>query len=144
MALVRKSPLQSVMFVFLFSASFLILSGCVSATKTSYEQAQVSYSRGYYSRAFNELLYPVQHNDPKALYAMGYMYYYGIGTEKDQNLGRGLIRRSASYNYRPAIEALKLITQERYNQYVPFEEYSNSQNMGIRRFKQPHIRGKQS
>jgi len=98
----------------------------MSSTKTSYEQAQVSYSQGDYSRAFNELLDPVKHNDPKSLYAMGYMYYYGIGTEKDQNLGRGLIRRSAAYNYPPAIAALKLINQERFNQYVPFEEYSNT------------------
>ena len=121
-----------------------LLTGCVSHSQSSFEQAQLNYAQRNYSRSFQDLLIPVQHNDPKALYAMGYMYYYGIGTEKDQDLGRSLIRRSASLNYSPAITALKLITQRRFNQYVPFENYSSAQSEGIWEIKQPIIRGNKS
>lgn len=74
---------------------------------------------------------------------MGYMYYYGIGTEKDQDIGRSLIRRAADKHYSPAIIALKQITQRRYDQYVPFENYDSSAvREGIWKIKRPLIRGK--
>ena len=74
---------------------------------------------------------------------MGYMYYYGLGTDKDQDLGRSLIRRAAAKQYPPAIVALKLITQRRHNQYVPLEKYtSNAVDEGIWEIKKPLLRRK--
>lgn len=102
--------------------------------------AQYDYANGNYPRAFQELWAPAQKNDPRALYAMGYMYYYGIGTDKDQDLGRSLIRRAAAKNYPPAITALKMITQVRRSQYIPFEKYSNLDNDGILEINGPLIK----
>jgi TPR repeat protein len=104
---------------------FLLLSsGCRtnSYPRTLYQEAEYDYQQGNYARAFDKLWILAQRNDPRALYAMGYLYYYGIGTQKDQDIARMLIRRSAAHNYPPAVTALKLIMQERFDQYVPFDE----------------------
>lgn len=82
------------------------------------------YAKKNYARAFQEVWGPAKHGDPQAQYVMGYMYFYGLGTDKDQDMGRSLIRQSAAKNYPPAIHALKQITAAHYNQYVPFEKYS--------------------
>ncbi len=113
---------------------FLLLASCAStATNTAnYNQAKQDYARGDYQRAFQELWEPAKNGDYRAQYAMGYMYYYGIGTAKNQDLGRNLIQMAANKNYPPAVHAMELITKREYNQYLPFEKYSSKkQNEGM-------------
>lgn len=105
-----------------------------------FEAAQIDYYHGNYPRAYQELWSTAEKEDPRALYAMGYMNYYGIGTDKDQDLGRSLIRRAAAKNYPPAISALEMITRVRRSQYIPFEKYSNIDNDGILNINEPLIK----
>ena len=51
-----------------------------------------------------------QEGDPDAQYALGYMYYYGIGTVRDTNTATLWIRRSASQGQPIAKKALALMT----------------------------------
>ncbi len=103
----------------------LLFSGCAQPTSPNlhYIKAEQNYAVKDYSRAFQELWLPAQYGQPRAMYAMGYMYYNGIGTNKDQDIGRSLIRRAAEQHYPPAILALKRIDQERREQYLPLEQY---------------------
>ena len=103
----------------------LLLSGCAKPTTPNlhYIKAEQNYAAKNYSQAFQELWLPAQYGQARAMYAMGYMYYNGIGTNKDQDIGRSLIRRAAEQHYRPAILALKRIDQERREQYIPLEQY---------------------
>lgn len=117
----------------------LLLTGCIHRSMPSFAAAEYDYAHGNYPRAFQELWTPAEKNDPRALYAMGYMYYYGVGTDKDQDLGRSLIRRAAAKNYPPAITALELITKRRRNQYLPFEKY-NANDEGIIEVNGPLIK----
>lgn len=112
----------------------LFITSCAMQT-ASYETAKLNYVHGDYARAFQQLWFPARQNDARALYAMGYMYYYGVGTDQDQDLGRSLIRRASDMKYPPAIVAMRLITQARHNQYVPLENYHLSQGKGERVFK---------
>lgn len=103
--------------------SSIFLSGCiVPINNGTYEQAKIDYYNGNPSRAFVELWRPAQLNDPRALYAMGYMYYYGIGTDKDIDLGRKLIHVASDFQYPPAITALKIIYAPVHEQYAAFED----------------------
>ncbi len=126
----------------LFIVTLSILTGCTSNT-SSLDRAEKNYYAHDYARAFKELWTPVEAHDPRATYAMGYMYYYGIGTDKDQDIGRSLIRRAAAMHYPPAIEALKLITESKHEQYLPFEKYSAGttpeQENGILEINKPLI-----
>lgn len=126
------------------SVCFLLLAGTVLSAcvirNTQFEDAQRSYAQRDYSRAFEQLWIPARQLDPRALYAMGYMYYYGIGTDKDQDLGRGLINRAAHMNYPPAIKAMELILAAKHKQYVPFQKYDSSAlDEGILEINEPLI-----
>jgi hypothetical protein len=121
---IKFKPARIVSSLFVISALFL--SGCAMHT-SSLQRAEESYVTHDYARAFKELWAPVEGHDPRAIYAMGYMYYYGIGTDKDQDLGRSFIRRAAASHYPPAVEALKLITSSKHEQYLPFEKYVPAQ-----------------
>jgi TPR repeat protein len=126
----------------LFVLAALTLSGCASRN-ASLDRAQNSYAARDYARAFKELWRPVEAHDPRAVYAMGYMYYYGIGTDKDQDLGRSFIRRAAASNYPPAVIALKRLTEGKHEQYLPFEKYSSAattHDEGILEINKPLLR----
>ena len=134
----KKSRIVSSLFI----VTVLFLSGCATHT-SSLDRAERSYESHDYARAFKELWIPVEAHDPRAIYAMGYMYYYGIGTDKDQDIGRSLIRRASAQHYRPAIAALKLITEAKHEQYLPFEKYtafSPAHDEGILEINKPLFR----
>lgn len=126
----KPSRIVSSLFIII---TFSFLSGCATHS-TSLDRAEKNYYAHDYARAFKELWGPVSSHDPRATYAMGYMYYYGLGTDKDQDIGRSLIRRSAAWHYPPAIQALKIITQTRHEQYLPFEKYSSTGPARLRRY----------
>ena len=116
----------------------LILSACATPSSSSYSAIERNYEAHNYKRAFQDLWGPAMHEQPWAMYAVGYMYYYGIGTEKDQGIGYALIRRAAELNYPPAIVAQKALSKERGKQYLSFENIHKrkiSNNEGILELK---------
>lgn len=96
----------------------------------SFEKAQRSYAARNYSRAFTELWDPVQYRDPRAMYAMGYMYYYGIGTNKDEDIALSLIRAAAKQGCPSAVIALRMLSASKATQYAPMEKSDAYQPRG--------------
>lgn len=116
-------------FKFLLVISSLFLSLFLSSCSTyrqygAFEAAQHSFEVGYYHKSFEQLWEPVASLDPRAMYAMGYMYYYGIGTNKDEDIGLSLIRAAAVRHCPSAVIALKMITASKNVQYAPLEKYN--------------------
>lgn len=105
----------------LYLLSILLIS-CSSHRVPAYlDQAKMSYAQHDYPRAFEELLKTPLTN-PEAQYALGYMYYYGLGIAKDEDRGRFWIRKAADQCYIPAMQALHKITTVYESQYWPLEK----------------------
>ncbi len=111
-------PVKMILFIIIVN-SFLI---ACSTTKCDFTAAKISFCRHDYSLAFDNLIKVTKESrDPAAQYALGYMYYYGLGIAKDQDIARSWITKAAKQNYWPAMEALSSIKKVRAIQYVPFE-----------------------
>ena len=67
------------------------------------------FKDGYYKKAMHTLLPLACDGVPDAQYAVGYMYYYGLGVAQDTDVGYFWIQRSARQHFIPAEEALRLI-----------------------------------
>ncbi len=91
-------------------------------TESELLQGKRDFDAGYYKRAMRELLPLACEGNPEAQYAVGYMYYYGLGVAQDTDVGYFWIKRAADQNYRPAIKALELITQNA-NDFKPRNRY---------------------
>lgn len=70
------------------------------------EQGKRYFDQGYYKRAMTFLLPLACDGSPDAQYAVGYMYYYGLGVAQDTEIGYFWIQRAANHNYAPAIRAI--------------------------------------
>lgn len=77
------------------------------------QQGKRYFNEGYYRRALHQLLPLACDGNPEAQYAVGYMYYYGLGVAQDTDVGYFWIKRSAEKGYMPAIKALHLISTDR-------------------------------
>lgn len=128
--------LRLVLFFSLSGFFWVYITGCTlhrhNININTIRAAEYNFATCDYAKAFDLLWDPVKHNDPIALYAMGYLYFYGLGIDENKDLGRNLIERAAQQRYRRAIAALKLIRQHQFVQYVPFEDFRlNTENEGI-------------
>lgn len=90
------------------------LFACGTTHLTPYEMSKLAQSKrlfddGYYKRAMHELLPLASNGNPQAQYAIGYMYYYGLGVTQDTDTGHFWVQKAAEKNYPPAIEGLKLM-----------------------------------
>lgn len=77
-------------------------------------QGKRDFDAGYYKRAMHELLPMACDGNPEAQYAIGYLFYYGLGVVQDTEVGYFWIKRSADKGYLPAIRGLKLIAIEKH------------------------------
>lgn len=71
------------------------------------------FQDGYYKRALQQLLPLAAEGSMEAQYAVGYMYYYGLGGPQDTESGYFWIKRSAEQNYQPAINALVIVEKDK-------------------------------
>jgi len=100
--------------IFLLSVSLL---ACASTSPPSLTSGQISnlqqgkrfFDQGFYKRAMQQLLPLACDGVPDAEYAIGYMYYYGLGVAQDTDVGYFWIKRAASQRYIVAIRALPLL-----------------------------------
>jgi TPR repeat protein len=94
----------------LFFLMILMISSCAHVTASSELQLGKKYfETGYYKKAMHELLPLACDNIAEAQYAVGYMYYYGYGVAQDTDTGYFWINRAAAKQFKPAIEALKML-----------------------------------
>ena len=93
----------------LFLPLCLHLSACQAHpfTPQVVQQAKAEYENGYYKTAFYRLLPAAADGDKEAQYALGYMYYYGLGIPQDTQTGYFWIKRSADQGYGPAVKAAR-------------------------------------
>jgi TPR repeat protein len=68
------------------------------------------FETGYYKRAMRILLPLACDGNPEAQYAVGYMYYYGLGVAQDTDVGYFWIKRAADRGHQPAADALRMIS----------------------------------
>ncbi len=93
--------------------ALLVSAGCTSPHMSSELQAgKVAFESNDYFLAFRTLLPVARAGRPEAEYAIGYMYYYGLGVTQDTSSGLMWIERAAAQHYAPAFEALDRIHHE--------------------------------
>jgi TPR repeat protein len=102
--------------IFLISFLSLTLMACATYTKKAYvlsglQQGKHEFNAGYYKHAMHELLPLACDGNPEAQYAVGYMYYYGLGVAQDTDVGYFWINRSANRGFPLALKALQLINR---------------------------------
>jgi TPR repeat protein len=83
------------------------------ATLSQLEQGKRLFQDGYYKQAMQQLLPLAVDGVAEAQYAVGYMYYYGYGATQDTQSGDFWIRRSAEQGFKPALDALNIMAQQR-------------------------------
>lgn len=76
-------------------------------------KGQTEFQNQNYNKAYRYLKEAANRDDKEALYALGYMYYYGYGVGRDVSMAQDLIRRSAAFGHKPAIKALRLFVATR-------------------------------
>ena len=94
-----------------FWVALFALSGCAAPSVTALKYSKQDFAAQNYGEAFNHLRKAVKYHDRRVEYALGYCYYYGIGTKPDPYYARYYISRSAWQLYRPAMRAMDLFYQ---------------------------------
>jgi TPR repeat protein len=87
----------------------LLLSACAGTTK-QLQQGKVSFEQKNYTEAFSELKPAAERGNKDAQYAIGYMYFYGRGVQKNKVAAKKWIGKAAAQGQQQAIKA-----QERLN-----------------------------
>jgi DamX protein len=103
--------------IILFSS---LLLACASARMAEEVQSgKVAFDSGNFKQAFIQLLPLAVKCSPEAQYAVGYMYYYGLGVEAHKESGLFWINQAAKQMYRPAIRALQIIDKDKAQSHTP-------------------------
>ncbi len=129
----------------IFFSSLLL--ACASARMAEEVQSgKVAFDSGNFKQAFIQLLPLAVKCSPEAQYAVGYMYYYGIGIEAHKESGLFWINQAAKQMYRPAIKALILIEKNKSESYDTPLKKSNklrySESILAESLKDPEIQKK--
>lgn len=101
-----RSVLIFVFFMSLFSA--FLLGGCNGPGVNAYYRGNEAFQCGHYHESFVNYLYAANQDVVPAQYALGYQYFYGLGTKRDEPKGILWLQRAAHHSLR-AQYALHLI-----------------------------------
>lgn len=84
--------------------------GTTTATPpVTLEMARANYETGDYDSALRQLTILAISGDHEAQYALGYMYYRGLGTTQNIDIARGWFREAAQAGFEQAQQALNVI-----------------------------------
>lgn len=100
-------------FISFMLVCLLLLQGCVAHNAYLYNQAIVYYSYAQYNRAFDLFGPLARSGDPNSQYALGYLYYYGLGTVEDQLRAEFWFNEAAMQGQPLAKRSLCLIDRNR-------------------------------
>lgn len=97
--------------LFLSTVLAATLLGCASSPATrnagpDFESAREAYVSGDYQRALPLMTAEAERGTPRAQYALGYMYFNGLGVDSDRDRAVSWIRRAADNGDPLAVEAL--------------------------------------
>ena len=89
----------------------LVLVACSTQTRyeRDYSNAKKNFAEQNYRSAFNQVQAPANAGNPSAQYALGYMYYNGLGTIASNSQAAYWFQKSAAQGYKPAKKALREI-----------------------------------
>ncbi|MGD8590829.1 MAG: hypothetical protein PVG22_18555 [Chromatiales bacterium] len=115
MKTLRNHPLRLLLLAGLW-VGLTLLAGCATTADKNADidnpeavlaQAKQAYHAQQYKEVF-QLLYPlaVKGND-QAQYVLGYLYYYGLGLEKNEQQAMAWIQRAAAQGNKKALQALQ-------------------------------------
>lgn len=90
------------------------LVSCVAFDPPNYSAGRLSFLEGNYHQAYKQLYPAAQAGNPDAQYAIGYMYYYGLGIGQDRHAGIGWMQRAANQGQTQAIAAVDSILNTGY------------------------------
>ncbi|OGT52452.1 MAG: hypothetical protein A3F17_01620 [Gammaproteobacteria bacterium RIFCSPHIGHO2_12_FULL_41_15] len=92
-----------------FSAVGLLV-GCSEWTgNKNLQQGEFDYTHSEYGKAFPELLSAARAGNAKAQYAVGYMYYHGMGVSRNPELARYWMAKAAKQGNQSALNAVDLL-----------------------------------
>ncbi len=97
-------------YIGLIVCNLLLLTACASQQQ-HVMLGQQSFESGRYAQALGQLMPAAEKGNAEAQYAIGYMFYYGLGTQQNAAAGMAWIDRAAAAQYAPAINALKMMRQ---------------------------------
>lgn len=108
-------------------------------------KAKDEFDNKNYQKSYRYLFQLAKNDDPEALYALGYLYYYGNGVKKNLNMSQDLIRQSAALGYKPAIRALRTLLANKVilnadtknKEYFASSTKSSSTSSSIEKIKKP-------
>lgn len=100
------------MVIILSAFSAFLLAGCDGPGVSAYHRGNHAYEYGNYKEAFANYLYAANQGVVPAQYAVGYQYFYGQGTKRDEPKGIKWLQRAAHHSLR-AQYALHLIQENR-------------------------------
>ena len=100
-------------FLFCTLLTISLLTGCASTPDPEVDEiaatlaeAHKSYNNKEYKKVF-QLLFPIAAaGNAKAQYALGYLFYHGLGVEKSERQAMHWVQRSAAQGNKKAIQAL--------------------------------------
>lgn len=92
------------------------LAGCASSPELAnagadFESGREAYLDGDYERALPLFVSEAERGTPRAQYALGYMYYNGLGVDSDRERAVAWIRRAANNGDPLAVEALSRMAE---------------------------------
>lgn len=88
-----------------------LLTGCMTVAERQYSAGEVAFKQQDYHQAYQYLQKAAQYGNVKGQYALGYLYYYGLGTPQNDVLARHWLYRSASFGNPSAMAALEAMDQ---------------------------------
>lgn len=91
----------------------------VSCANLSLEQGKESFLKQDYRQAFIRLMPAAQAGNAEAQYAIGYMYYNGLGTIEDKKKALNWLHKAADQGSVNAIKSLNMIKKEKPSPYTP-------------------------
>ena len=108
--MMRAITLKTLLYILPFSV-ILSLAACAPPANKLYTQGQAAYQQQNFHTAFNLLYASAKGGNLQAQYAVGYMYYYGIGVQRDPIQAVKWFKKSAKFGNVNAINALDSIQQ---------------------------------
>ena len=96
----------------LAAALCLGLGACATSTDDYLSTAQNSFVKQNYGVTFNALVAAARSGDPRAQYALGYLYYYGMGTQANTVTAIKWISAAANEGLPAAKKALATINAQ--------------------------------
>lgn len=100
--------------------TLIFLQACTTTTSPSADSeinyVPPSYTKGItylheqnYTEAYRQLLPLAVRDNPNALYAIGYLYYYGKGVDQNFELADSWISRAAKHRQPEALQVLNIV-----------------------------------